>query len=84
MSSSEVVELCQILVKSNLELCYSIESYGLNPQELYAHLKDTAQKINELSKLIETDVNKPRCKKEKKVHFEDEEYMPRCKEERKA
>ena len=84
MSSSQVVELCQIWVKSNLQLCFSIESYGLHPREIHAHLKYTARKINELSKLIETDENKPRCKKEKKVHYEDEEYMPRCKKEKKV
>ena len=53
MSSSQVVELCQILVESNLQLCESIKENGFDVQDLYTHLKWTAEKINKLSKIIE-------------------------------
>ena len=52
MSSSQVVELCQILVESNLQLCESIKENSFDVQDLYSHLKWTAEKINKLSKII--------------------------------
>ena len=79
MSMSQVVvkDLCQILVKSNLQLCRSIKEDGLDVQQLYNHFRNTAKKINELSKLIETDEipeNQPRCKEERQTQYEDQEY----------
>ena len=55
MSMSQVVvkKLCQILVKSNLQLCQSIRKGGVDVQKLYKHFEKTDQKINEFSKIIE-------------------------------
>ena len=53
MSSSQVVELCQILVQSNLQLCELIKENGLDLQDLYSHFKRTANKINKLGEIVE-------------------------------
>ena len=78
MSSSQVVELCQILVKSNLQLCESIKENGFDVQNLYNHFKWTAKKINKLSKMIEENDEihdiKPRYKEERGAQYNDEEY----------
>ena len=78
MSSSQVVELCQILVESNLQLCESIKENSFDVQDLYTHLKWTAEKINKLSKMIEKNDEirdiKPRCKEERRAQYNDEEY----------
>ena len=86
MSSSQVVELCQILVESNLQLCESIKENSFDVQDLYSHLKWTAEKISKLSKIIEKNYEihdiKPRYKEERRAQYND--IKPRCKEERRA
>ena len=78
MSSSQVVELCQILVESNLQLCESIEENSFDVQSLYNHFKWTAKKINKLSKIIkkndEIHDTKPECKEEQRAQYNDKEY----------
>ena len=78
MSQSQVVELCQILVQSNLQLCESVKENDFDVQNLYNHFKWTAKKINKLSKMIkendEINNTKPRCKEEQRAQFNDEEY----------
>ena len=78
MSSSQVVELCQILVESNLQLCESIEENSFDVQSLYNHFKWTAKKINKLSKMIkkndEIHDTKLECKEEQRAQYNDEEY----------
>ena len=78
MSSSQVVELCQILVESNLQLCESIKENSFDVQDLYSHLKWTAEKINKLSKIIEKNDEihdrKPRCKEEQRAQYNHAQY----------
>ena len=77
MSSSQVVELCQILVESNLQLCQSIRDGTFNVYELCEHFEKTAIQIDKLSKTIEhfkPQNNKPRCKEELRAQYNDEEY----------
>ena len=45
MSQSQVQNLCQILVKSNLQFCESIKENGFDVQNLYNHFKWTAKKL---------------------------------------
>ena len=49
MSQSQVQNLCQILVESNLQLCESIKENGFDVQNLYNHFKWTAKKISKLN-----------------------------------
>ena len=78
MSSSQVVELCQILVQSNLQLCELIKENGLDLQDLYSHFKRTANKINKLGEIVEKNEEihekKPRCKEERRAQYNDEEF----------
>ena len=78
MSSSQVVELRQILVESNLQLCESIKENSFDVQDLYSHLKWTAEKINKLSKIIEKNDEihdkKPSCKEEQRAQYNHEQY----------
>ena len=78
MSISEVQKLCQVLVKSNLQLCELIKENSFVLQDLYNHFKSTAKKIDKLSKMIEEndEINdtKPRCKEERKDQYNNEEY----------
>ena len=78
MSQSQVQNLCQILVESNLQFCESIKENGFDVQNLYNHFKWTAKKINKLSKMIEENDEihdtKPRCKEERRAQYNDEEF----------
>ena len=78
MSMSEVQKLCQVLVKSNLQICELIKENSFDLQDLYNHFKSTAKKIDKLSKMIEEndEINdtKPRCKEERKDQYNNEEY----------
>ena len=78
MSQSQVQNLCQILVESNLQLCESIKENGFDVQNLYNHFKWTAKKISKLNKMIEENDEihdtKPRCKEKRRAQYNDEEY----------
>ena len=78
MSQSQVQNLCQILVESNLQLCESIKENGFDVQNLYNHFKWTSKKINKLSKMIEENDEIhdtiPRCKEERRAQYNEEEY----------
>ena len=78
MSSTQVVQICQILVESDLQLCESIEENSFDVQSLYNHFKWTSKKINKLSKMIkkndEIHDTKPECKEEQRAQYNDEEY----------
>ena len=77
MSHSQVVELCQILVESNIQLCQTIREGRFNVPELREHFEKTAIQIDKLSKTIEylkTKDNKPRCKEERRAQYNDEQY----------
>ena len=78
MSSTQVVQICQILVESDLQLCESIKENSFDVQSLYNHFKWTSKKINKLSKMIkkndEIHDTKPECKEEQRAQYNDEEY----------
>ena len=78
MSQSQVQNLCQILVESNLQLCESIKENGFDVQNLYNHFKWTSKKINKLSKMIEENDEIhdtiPRRKEERRAQYNEEEY----------
>ena len=80
-----VLNLCNILVESNVQLCKQIQKGGLDEENLYNHFKNTAKTIKKYSKLIESHSNfstephgslstKPRCKEEARDQYKDEEY----------
>ena len=80
-----VLDLCNILVESNVQLCKQIQKGGLDEENLYNHFKNTAKTIKKYSKLIESHGNlstephgslstKPRCKEEGRDQYNDEEY----------
>ena len=80
-----VLNLCDILVESNVQLCKQIQKGGIDEENLYNHFKNTAKTIKKYSKLIESQCNlstepqgslstKPRCKEEAREQYNDEEY----------
>ena len=73
----EVLDLCNILVESNVQLCKQIQKGGINEENLYNHFKNTAKTIKKYSKLIEpygSLSTKPRYKEEEREQYNDEEY----------
>ena len=66
------------MVESNLQLCESIKDNSFDVQDLYSHLKWTAEKNNKLSKIIEKNDEmheiKPRCKEEQRAQYNDKQY----------
>ena len=49
-----VLNLCNILVESNNQLCKQIQKGGINEENLYNHFKNTAKTIKKYSKFIES------------------------------
>ena len=80
-----VLNLCNILVESNVQLCKQIQKGGIDEENLYNHFKNTAKTIKKYSKFIESHSSlstephssfpgKPRCKEEAREQYNDEEY----------
>ena len=80
-----VLDLCNILVESNVQLRKQIQKGGIDEEKLYNHFQNTAITIKKYSKLIESHSNlstephislpaKPRCKEERRAQYNDEEF----------
>ena len=80
-----VLNLCDILVESNVQLCKQIQKGGIDEENLYNHFKNTAKTIKKYSKFIESRGSlstkphgslstKPRGKVEAREQYNDEEY----------
>ena len=80
-----VLDPCNILVESNVQLCKQIQKGRINEENLYNHFKNTAKTIKKYSNLIESHSNlsttphgslstEPRCKEEAREQYNDEEY----------
>ena len=81
----EVLNLCNILVESNVQLCKQIQKGGIDEENLYNHFKNTAKTIKKYSKFIESHGSlstephgslstKSGCKDEKKEENDEEDY----------
>ena len=80
-----VLNLCNILVESNNQLCKQIQKGGIDEENLYNHFKNTAKTIKKYSKCIESHSSlstephssspvKPLFKEEVREQYNGEEY----------
>ena len=72
-----VLNLCNILVESNNQLCKQIQKGGIDEENLYNHFKNTAKTIKIYSKFIESHGSlstESGCKDEKKEENDEEDY----------
>ena len=80
-----VLNLCNILVESNVQLCKQVQKGGIDEENLYNHFKNTAKTTKKYNKFIESHGSlstkphgslstKPRCKVEAREQYSDEEY----------
>ena len=79
-----VLNLCDILVESNVQLYKQIQKGGIDEENLYNHFKNTAKTIKKYSKFITSHSSlstephsslpaKPRCEEEARDQYNDEE-----------
>ena len=54
-----ILDLCDILVQSNLQICDLIKGGGYNKSSLFDHFNSTAKIIKKLSKIIESQSSFP-------------------------
>ena len=72
-----VLNLCNILVESNNQLCKQIQKGGIDEENLYNHFKNTAKTIKKYSKFIQSHGSlstESGCKDEKKEENDEEDY----------
>ena len=80
-----VLNLCNILVESNNQLCKQIQKGGIDEENLYNHFKNTAKTIKKYSKFIESHGSlstephgslstESGCKDEKKEENDEKDY----------
>ena len=72
-----VIDICNIMVASNLQVSKIIQENGFNPSIISKHFRNTAKEFKKYSKIIESHGSlstKPRCKEEEGAQNNDEEY----------
>ena len=70
-----VLNLCDILVESNVQLCKQIEKDGLDEENLYNHFKNTAKTIKKYSKFVKSHGSlSAKPEEEASEEYNDEEY----------
>ena len=80
-----VLNLCDILVDSNNQLCKQIRKGGINEEKLYNYFKNTAITIKKYSKFVESHGSLPAephsslsakrgCEEEAREQYNDQEY----------
>lgn len=72
-----VLNLCDIVVDSNNQLCKQIRKGVINEEKLYNYFKNTAITLKKYSKFVESHSSlsaKPGCEEEAREQYNDEEY----------
>ena len=72
-----VIDICNIMVASNLQVSKIIQKNGFNRTILSEHFRNTAKEFKKYSKIIESHDSlsaEPICKDEEGAQYNDEEY----------
>ena len=70
-----VLNLCDILVESNVQLCKQIQKDGIDEENLYNHFKNTAKTIKKYSKFVKSHGSlSAKPEEEASEEYNDEEY----------